>query len=130
MSETAIIIQILITLIAPFMGAYAIGYFIGRSIKVIAFLFGMFFFIVGILWYVGIIDSLSWIQKWSEDAVKTGYDKTQELSGEIDKTVNKKQDGSASQMNIIIGISSFFTGLVFGLKGGTTKNRCLRITTD
>jgi hypothetical protein len=48
----------------------------------------------------------------------------------MEKTIDKKQDGSANQMNIIIGISSFFTGLVFGLQGGTTKNRHLRITTD
>ena len=93
-------------------------------------MFGMLFFIVGILWYVGVIDNFSGIQRWTEDAVKTGYYKTQELSGEIEKTVDKKQDGSASQMNIIIGISSFFTGLVFGLQGGTTKTRGLRITTD
>ncbi len=84
---------------------------------------------VGILWYAGVIDNFSGIQKWTEVAVKTGYDKTQELSGEIEKTVDKKQDGSAGQMNIIIGMSSFFTGLVFGLQGGTTKNRGMRIIT-
>jgi hypothetical protein len=33
-------------------------------------------------------------------------------------------------MNIIIGISSFFTGLVFGLNGGTRKDRGLRIISD
>jgi hypothetical protein len=81
----------------------------------------MFFFMVGILWNVGVIDNFSGIQKWTENAVKTGFDKTQELSGEIEKTVDKKEDGRASQVNIIIGISSFFTGLVFGLQGGTTK---------
>ena len=129
MSET-IATQFLIVLIVPFMVAYGIGYFIQRSIKIIAYLLGMFFFIVGILWYVEVIDNFSGIQKWTEDAVKTGYDKTKELSGEIEKTVDKKQDGSASQMTIIIGISSFFTGLLFGLQGGTLKNRGLRITTD
>jgi uncharacterized membrane protein (Fun14 family) len=107
-----------------------IGYFIRRSIKLIAFMFGMFFFIVGILWYVGVIDSFSGIQKGVEDVVKTGYDKTQQLSDEIGKTVDKKKDVSSSQMNIIIGISSFFTGLVFGLHGGTRKDRGLRIMSD
>src|SRR5215207_2725234 len=102
MTEAAII-QFLIALIAPLMVAYAIGYFIRRSIKVIAFLFGMFFFIVGILWYAGVIDSFSGIQKWVEDVVKTGYDKTQELSNEIGKTVEQKQEESTSQMTIIIG---------------------------
>src|SRR5919108_6631066 len=129
MTEAAII-QFLIALIALFMAAYAIGYFIRRSIKVIAFLFGMFFFIIGIMWYAGIIDSFSGIQKWIEGTLETGYNKTQELSSEIEKTVDKKRDGSASQMNIIIGISSFFTGLVFGLQGGTMKDRGLRIITD
>ena len=54
--------------------------------------------------------------------MKTGYYKTQQLSNEIGKTVDKKKDGSSSQMNKIIGISSFFTGLVFGLHGGTRKD--------
>lgn len=129
MSETAII-QFLVALVAPFMVAYGIGYFIRKSIKLIAFMFGMFFFIVSILWYVGVIDSFSGIQKWTEDVVKTGYDKTQQLSDEIGKTVDKKKDGSGSQMNIIIGISSFFTGLIFGLQGGTRKDRGLRIMSD
>jgi uncharacterized membrane protein (Fun14 family) len=129
MGETAII-QFLVALIAPFMVAYGVGYFIQRSVKLIAFMFGMFFFIVSILWYVGVIDSFSGIQKWTEDVVKTGYDKTQQLSDEIGKTVDKKKEGSSSQMNIIIGISSFFTGLVFGLQGGTRKDRGLRIMSD
>ena len=60
-------------------------------------MFGMFFFIVGILWYVRVIDSFSGIQKWVEDVVKTGYDKTQQLSDEIGKTVDKKKDVSSSQ---------------------------------
>ena len=88
----------------------------------------MFFFIVGILWYAGVTDSFSGIQKWIEGTLETEYNKTQKLSTEIEKTVDKKQDGS--QMNIIIGISSFFTGLVFGIHGGTKKDRGLRIITD
>jgi uncharacterized membrane protein (Fun14 family) len=54
MSQTAAI-EFLVALIAPFMGAYALGYFLRKSIKVIAFMFGMFFFVVGILWYGGVI---------------------------------------------------------------------------
>jgi uncharacterized membrane protein (Fun14 family) len=129
MSESAII-QFLVALVAPFMVAYGIGYFIRKSIKVIAFMFGMFFFIVGILWYAGVIDSFSGIQRWTEDVMKTGYDKTQELSSEIEKTIEQKHEGSTSQMNIIIAISSFFTGFLFGVAGGTRKDRVLRITTD
>jgi len=129
MSEMTII-QFLIALIAPFMIAYGIGYFIRKSIRLIAFMFGMFFFIVGILWYAGVIDSFSGIQKWTEDVVKTGYDKTQQLSDEIGKTVDKKRDGSSSQINIILGVSSFFTGLIFGLHGGTRMDRGLWIMSD
>jgi len=129
MSEMTII-QFLIALIAPFMIAYGIGYFLRKSIRLIAFMFGMFFFIVGILWYAGVIDSFSGIQKWTEDVVKTGYDKTQQLSDEIGKTVDKKRDGSSSQINIILGVSSFFTGLIFGLHGGTRMDRGLWIMSD
>jgi len=129
MSEMTII-QFLIALIAPFMIAYGIGYFIQKSIRLIAFMFGMFFFIVGILWYAGVIDSFSGIQKWTEDVVKMGYDKTQQLSDEIGKTVDKKRDGSSSQINIILGVSSFFTGLIFGLHGGTRMDRGLWIMSD
>jgi uncharacterized membrane protein (Fun14 family) len=129
MSEMTII-QFLIALIAPFMIAYGIGYFIRKSIRLIAFMFGMFFFIVGILWYAGVIDSFSGIQKWTEDVVKMGYDKTQQLSDEIGKTVDKKRDGSSSQINIILGVSSFFTGLIFGLHGGTRMDRGLWIMSD
>jgi hypothetical protein len=130
MSETAII-QFLVVLIAPFMVAYGIGYFIRKSIKLIAFMFGMFFVVAGIMWYAGVIDSFSGIQRWVEDVLGTGYDKTQQLTYEIGKTVDNKNDGSASQMIIVIGVSSFFTGLVFGLHGGTSRGeRGLRIISD
>ena len=95
----------------------------------IAFMVGMFFFIVGIMWYAGVIESYSGIQRWIEDVMETGYDKTQELTGEIEKTVDAKEDGSRSQMLIIIGISSFFTGMLFGLRGASEK-KGLRINAD
>jgi hypothetical protein len=128
MSETAAI-EFLIALITPFMVAYGLGYFIRKSIKVIAFMFGMFFFVVGIFWYAGVIDSYSAIQKWIEDVMKTSYDKTQELTGEIQKTVDTKETDSSSQMLIIVGISSFFTGMLFGLRG-TSDKRGMRISAD
>jgi uncharacterized membrane protein (Fun14 family) len=111
------------------MVAYGLGYFIRKSIKVIAFMFGMFFFVVGIFWYAGVIDSYSAIQKWIEDVMKTSYDKTQELTGEIQKTVDTKETDSSSQMLIIVGISSFFTGMLFGLRG-TSDKRGMRISAD
>jgi hypothetical protein len=51
----------------------------------------MFFFIVGIMWYAGVTESFSGIQRWAEDVVKIGYDKSQQLSDEIGKTVDKKR---------------------------------------
>jgi uncharacterized membrane protein (Fun14 family) len=128
MSETAIV-TFLVAMISPFMVAYAIGYFIRRSIKLIAFMFGMFFFVVGIMWYAGVIDSFRGIQSWIDAVMETSYDKTQELTSHIEKTVNVKEDGSSSQMLIIVGISSFFTGIVFGLRG-TSDRKGLRISAD
>jgi uncharacterized membrane protein (Fun14 family) len=128
MSETAAI-EFLVALIAPFMAAYGLGYFVRKSIKLIALMFGMFFFVVGIMWYTGVIESYSGIQKWIADVMETGYDKTQELAGEIEKTVDAKEDGSISQMLIIVSISSFFTGMLFGLRG-TSDRKGLRISAD
>jgi uncharacterized membrane protein (Fun14 family) len=128
MSETAAI-EFLVALIAPFMAAYGLGYFIRKSIKLIAFMFGMFFFVVGIMWYTGVVDSYSGIQKWVEGVMETGYDKTQELAGEIEKTVDAREDGSISQMLIIVSISSFFTGMLFGLRG-TSDRKGLKISAD
>jgi hypothetical protein len=128
MSETAAI-EFLVALIAPFMAAYGLGYFIRKSIKLIALMFGMFFFVVGIMWYAGVVESYSGIQKWIADVMETGYDRTQELAGEIEKTVDAKEDGSISQMLIIVSISSFFTGMLFGLRG-TSDRKGLKISAD
>jgi uncharacterized membrane protein (Fun14 family) len=128
MSETAAI-EFLVALIAPFMAAYGLGYFIRRSIKLIALMFGMFFFVVGIMWYAGVIESYSGIQKWIEYVVETSYDKTQELAGGIEKTVDAKEDESISQMLIIVSMSSFFTGMLFGLRG-TSDRKGLKISAD
>jgi len=92
-------------------------------------MFGMFFFVMGIFWYPGVIDSYSAIQKWIEDVMKTSYDKTQELTDEIEKTVDANENGSSSQMLIIVGTSSFFTGMLFGLRG-TSDKKGLKIFAD
>jgi uncharacterized membrane protein len=127
LSETAVI-EFLVALIAPFMVAYGLGYFL-RSIKLIALMFGMFFFVIGIMWYAGVIESHSGIQRWIEDVMEKGYDRTQELAGEIEKTVDAKKDGSISQMLIIVSTSSFFTGMLFGLRG-TSDRKGLKISAD
>ena len=128
MSETTAI-EVLVVLIAPFMVAYALGYFIRKSIKFIALMFGLFFLVLGIMWYTGVVESYSGTQKWIEDVMQTGYDKTQELAGEIEKTADAKEDGSTSQMLIIVSISSFFTGILFGLRG-TSDRKGLKISAD
>jgi uncharacterized membrane protein (Fun14 family) len=128
MSETAAI-EFLVALIVPFMAAYGLGYFIRKSIKLIALMFGMFFFVVGIMWYTGVIETYSGIQNWIADVMETGYDKTKELAGEIEKTVDAEEDGSISQMLIIVSISSFFTRMLFGLRG-TSDRKGLKINAD
>jgi hypothetical protein len=128
MSETTAI-EFLVALIAPFVAAYGLGYFIRKSIKFIALMFGIFFLVVGIMWHTGVVESYSGIQKWIEDVMQTGYDKTQELAGEIEKTGDAKEDGSTSQMLIIVSISSFFTGMLFGLRG-TSDRKGLKISAD
>jgi hypothetical protein len=47
----------------------------------------------------------------------------------IGATVDKKAEGSAGQMTIILGISSFFTGMLYGLFGNK-KDKALRISAD
>jgi hypothetical protein len=69
MSETAAI-EFLVTLITPFMAACGLGYFIRKSIKAIALMFGMFFFVVGMMWYTGVVESYSGIQKWIADVME------------------------------------------------------------
>lgn len=81
------------------------------------------------MWYAGVIESYSGIQRWIEDVMETGYDKTQELSGEIEKIVDAKEDRGTSQMLIIVGISSFFTGMIFELRG-TSDRKGLKISAD
>ena len=98
--------------------------------KFIVSIFGFFFFVTGVMWYAGVLPSLSPVQNWVTDIVETGYNKSQELSNRIGDTVDEKKDGSNSQMNIIIGMSSFFTGLVFGLTNRNRRDRGIRIASD
>ena len=74
-------------------------------------------------------ESYSVIQKWIKGVMETSYYKPQELAGEIEKTVDAKEDGSINQMLIILSISSFFTGMLFGLRG-TSDRKGLKISAD
>jgi uncharacterized membrane protein (Fun14 family) len=63
--------RFLIALIAGPMIGWALGYFIRKSIKVIAFIGGVFFFIIGVLYYSKTISNLSVLQKWVVDTLET-----------------------------------------------------------
>jgi hypothetical protein len=76
------------------------------------------------MWYAGVLPSLTPVQSWITDVTETGYNKTQEFSDRIGDS------DSNSQMNIIIGVSSFFTGLMFGLVNGNRRDRGIRIASD
>jgi len=57
-----------------------LGYFIRKSIKVIAFIGGMFFFIIGVLYYSKTISNLSVLQKGVEGALETAINRTAAIS--------------------------------------------------
>jgi uncharacterized membrane protein (Fun14 family) len=62
--------RFLIALLGGPMIGWTLGYFIRKSIKVIAFIGGLFFFIIGVLYYSRTIDSLSIIKKESKIHLK------------------------------------------------------------
>ena len=73
-------IRFLIALLGGPMIGWALGYFIRKSIKVIAFIGGMFFFIIGVLYYSKTISNLSVLQKGVEGALETAINRTAALS--------------------------------------------------
>lgn len=74
--------RFLIALLGGPMMGWALGYFIRKSIKVIAFIGGMFFFIIGVLYYSKTISSLSVLQKGVEDTVETAVNRTVDISNQ------------------------------------------------
>ena len=59
--------RLLIALLGGPMMGWALGYFIRKSIKVIAFIGGMFFFIVGVLYYSKIAKLLAIYQCYKKE---------------------------------------------------------------
>jgi uncharacterized membrane protein (Fun14 family) len=72
-------IRFLIALISAPMIGWALGYFIRKSINLMAFIGGMFFFVIGTLYYRRNMDSLSVLQK-GEDILETAVNRTIEIS--------------------------------------------------
>jgi uncharacterized membrane protein (Fun14 family) len=112
--------RFLIALITGPMIGWALGYFIRKSIKVIAFIGGMFFFIIGVLYYSKTIDNLSGLQKGVEDTLETAVNRTVDIS-------NQTIADSGGDLNIPLFIAGFIVGLGFGLNNGRDRKSHLII---
>jgi hypothetical protein len=73
-----------------------------------AFISGMFFFIVGVLYYSKTIDSFSVLQKGVEDTLETAVNRTSDLS-------NQALADSGGDLSIPLFVAGFIVGLGFGL---------------
>jgi uncharacterized membrane protein (Fun14 family) len=112
--------RLLIALIAGPMMGWALGYFIRKSIKIMAFISGMFFFIVGVLYYSKTIDSLSVLQKGVEDTFETAVNRTSDLS-------NQALADSGGDLSIPLFVAGFVVGLGLGLNNGRGRRSRLVI---
>ena len=112
--------RFLIVLVAGPMMGWVLGYFIRKSIKVIAFIGGMFFFIIGVLYYSKNISSISVLQKGVEDIIETAVNRTVDIS-------NQALADSGGYLSIPLFVSGFIVGLGLGLNNGTGRRRRLVI---
>jgi uncharacterized membrane protein (Fun14 family) len=113
-------IRFLIALLGGPMMGWALGYFIRKSIKVIAFIGGMFFFIIGVLYYSKTISSLSVLQKGVEDTIETAINRTVDLSNQV-------LADSSGDLSIPLFIAGFTVGLGLGLNNGKHRKSKLVI---
>jgi uncharacterized membrane protein (Fun14 family) len=113
-------IRLLIALLGGPMIGWALGYFIRKPIKVIAFIGGMFFFIIGVLYYSKTISNLSVLQKGVEDTLETVVNRTVDLS-------NQTLADSGGDLTIPLFVAGFVVGLGFGLNNGRSKRSRLVI---
>ena len=112
--------RFLIALIAGPMIGWALGYFIRKSIKIIAFIGGLFFFIIGMLYYSKTISNLSALQKGVEDALETAVNRTLDIS-------NQAIADSDSDLSIPLFVAGFVVGLGLGLNNGRDRRSRLVI---
>ena len=115
-----IAMRFLIALLGGPMIGWALGYFIRKSIKVIAFIGGMFFFIIGVLYYSKTISSLSALQKGVEDTIETAVNRTFDLS-------NQALAYSGGDLSMPIFVAGFVVGLGLDLCNGKGRKRRLLI---
>jgi len=112
--------RFLIALLGGPMVGWALGYFIRKSIKVIAFIVGMFFFIIGVLYYSKTISSLSVLQKGVENTIETAVNRTVDIS-------NQALADSGGDLSIPLFVVGFIVGLGLGLNNGRGRRSRLVI---
>src|SRR5918994_4223526 len=112
--------RFLIALLGGPMMGWALGYFIRKSIKVIAFIGGMFFFMIGILYYSKTISNLSVLQKGVEDTLETAINRTVNMS-------NHTLADSGGNLSIPLFVAGFVVGLGLGLNNGRGRKSRLVI---
>jgi uncharacterized membrane protein (Fun14 family) len=112
--------RFLIALLGGPMIGWALGYFIRKSIKVIAFIGGMFFFIIGILYYSKTISNLSVLQKGVENTLETAVNRTVDIS-------NQALADSGGDLSIPLFVAGFIVGLGFGLNNSRSRRSRLVI---
>jgi uncharacterized membrane protein (Fun14 family) len=112
--------RFLIALLSGPMIGWALGYFIRKSIKIIAFIGGMFFFIIGVLYYSKTISNLSVLQKGVEDTLETAVNRTVNIS-------NQALADSGGDLSIPLFVAGFIDGLGLGLNNGRGRKSRLVI---
>jgi uncharacterized membrane protein (Fun14 family) len=112
--------RFLIALLGGPMMGWTLGYFIRKSIKIIAFIGGMFFFIIGVLYYSKTISNLSMLQKGVENTIETAVNRTVDIS-------NQALADSGGDLSITLFVAGFIVGLGFGLNNGRGRRSTLVI---
>jgi hypothetical protein len=107
--------RFLIALLGGPMIGWALGHFIRKSIKVIAFIGGWHvLFITGVLYYSKTIESLSVLHRGVEDTLGAAVNRTVDIS-------NQTLADSGGDLSIPLFAAGFIVGLGLGLSNGRGK---------